>query len=172
LSSFQRSAVSYQLKQRQGSAGGIPALFDLSCIGYSSFMPAKDRYHDTVARALTKEGWNVTDEQVKLMLANRRLYVDIRAVKANEILSILVEVKGFENAPSQVEYLADAVGKYVLYSSILNDLNSDERLYLAVPELAYNGILSEKLGQSVIKKAEIRLIVFDPEREEIVQWID
>lgn len=135
-------------------------------------MPVKDRYHDTVARALTKDGWTVTGEQVRLRTPERRLWVDIRAVKAGESVSILVEVKGFENAPSQVEYLAGAVGKYVLYASILVDLKSDERLYLAVPELAYNGILSEKIGQSVIKRAEIRLIIFDPEREEIVQWID
>jgi len=101
----------------------------------------------------------------------RRLWIDIRAVKQNENLSILVEVKGFDS-PSQVEYLAGAVGKYVLYSSILSELRSNERLYLAVPELAYNGIISEKVGQSVMKRVEIRLIVFDPEREEIVQWID
>jgi len=135
-------------------------------------MPVKDRYHDIVIIALTKAGWTVTGEQVRLRVPGRRLWVDIRAVKANERLSILVEVKGFENAPSQVEYLAGAVGKYVLYASILNDLKSDERLYLAVPELAYNGILSEKIGQNVIKSVQIRLIVFDPERAEIVQWID
>ncbi len=135
-------------------------------------MPVKDRYHDTVVRALSKDGWTVTGEQVRLRILGRRLWVDIRAVKADKSVSILVEVKGFENAPSPVEYLASAVGKYVLYASILNDLKSDERLYLAVPELAYNGILSEKIGQSVINRAEIRLIVFDPEGEEIVKWID
>jgi ribulose bisphosphate carboxylase small subunit len=75
------------------------------------FMPAKDRYHDTVVRALIKDGWTIASEQVRLRVPGRRLWVDIRAVKADASVSILVEVKGFENAPSQVEYLAGAVGK-------------------------------------------------------------
>jgi hypothetical protein len=153
-------------RQRQGNS----ALFLLRFIRYILQMPAKDRYHDTVVRALTKDGWSITEEQVKITLAKRRLYIDIRAVKADENLAILVEVKGFENTPSQVEYLASVVGKYVLYTVVLSDLE-DSLLYLAVPEVAYNGVLSEPIGEKAIQQADIRLIVFDPEREEIVQWI-
>lgn len=135
-------------------------------------MPAKDRYHDTVVRALTKVGWTIVGQQVRLAFSKRRLWIDIRAVKAEQNMSILVEVKGFENMPSPVEYLAAAVGKYVLYSAVLKDLESADLLYMAVPEVAYNGILSEPIGQTIIRKAELRLIVFDPELEEIVQWIN
>ncbi|NWF68880.1 MAG: hypothetical protein HXY40_07330 [Chloroflexi bacterium] len=31
-------------------------------------MPAKDRYHDTVKRALIKDGWQIAGEQTTLIL--------------------------------------------------------------------------------------------------------
>jgi predicted RecB family endonuclease len=60
-------------------------------------LPAKDRYHDTVVRALQKAGWTVTAEHCFIRLEERRLWIDIRAEKESESLAILVEVKGFEN---------------------------------------------------------------------------
>lgn len=131
-------------------------------------MPAKDRYHAQVIRALTKAGWAITGQQISLILAERRLWVDIRAFKVSPAL---VEVKGFENMPSPIDYLESAVGQYVLYQAALEYLSIATPLFLAVPEAAYNGILSEDIGQAVIRKADIHLVVFNPELEEIVQWI-
>jgi hypothetical protein len=135
-------------------------------------LPAKDYYHDTVVRALTKAGWMVTKEQVTIVLDKRRLWIDIRAVKESESLMILVEVKGFQNMPSPMNYLADAVGKYVVYRSTLDYLRFETPLYMAVPLAAYESILSETIAQPVFQRANIKLIVFDPKTEEIVQWID
>ena len=42
---------------------------------------------------------------------------------------------------------------------------------MAVPLAAYEGVLSEEIGQLAIGKLGIRLIVFDPKRQEIVKWI-
>src|SRR5207249_748399 len=78
-------------------------------------LPAKDRYHDTVVRALVKDGWTVTHHQFNLDVEERSLWVDIRAVKEARSLVILVEVKGFENMASAIRYLASAIGQYVLY---------------------------------------------------------
>ncbi len=44
-------------------------------------------------------------------------------------------------------------------------------LYLAVSGAAYQGFLSELMGQSAIQEGHILLVVFDPEREEIIRWI-
>ena len=63
-------------------------------------MPAKDRYHDVVIRALAKVGWHVTAEQVAIVTAERRLWIDLQVAKASERLVILIEVKGFENMSS------------------------------------------------------------------------
>lgn len=134
-------------------------------------MPAKDRYHDAVVHALIKDGWTIAAEQLFIRLAGRRLWIDIRAAKASEQLAIVVEVKGFENIPSPVDYLADAVGKYVLYLGALDSVSIDAPLYMAVPVAAYQGILSEEIAQRAMRRIDIKLIVFDPEREELTKWI-
>lgn len=135
-------------------------------------LPAKDYYHDTVVIALQKAGWSPIIEQVGIIIEERRLWIDIRAVSEAEQRAILVEVKGFENMASPVEYLAQATGKYALYRAALNYLNLDLPLYMAVPEAAYRGILSEAIGQQTLQQNNVHLLVFDPESEEIVAWID
>jgi XisH protein len=36
-------------------------------------MPAKDIYHDTVRIALEKDGWKITNDQLKLAVGKRSL---------------------------------------------------------------------------------------------------
>ncbi|MGH2386582.1 MAG: element excision factor XisH family protein [Chloroflexota bacterium] len=64
-------------------------------------VPAKDRYHDTVVRALTKGGWTVTAQQVAVAVPGRRLWIDLRAATASDSLVVLIEVKGFEKMPAR-----------------------------------------------------------------------
>jgi len=135
-------------------------------------VPAKDRYQDTVIRALQKAGWPLITEQIAIIVEDRRLWIDIRARKEAEDLAILIEVKGFEGMPSPIEYLANATGKYAMYRAALDYLQIEMPLYMAVPEAAYRGILSEEIGKQTLKHNNVRLLVFDPEREEIVKWID
>jgi hypothetical protein len=131
-------------------------------------MPAKDKFHDVVLLALQKDGWAIDEEQVELVLDRRILWIDLRAVKDD--ISILVEIKSFLS-PSPVEDLAQAIGKYALYSVILKAKKSDEALYLAVPNTAYIGILNERLGKLVIKNLRIKYLVFDVEQEIVIEWI-
>ena len=86
-------------------------------------MPAKDRYHDTIVLAQKRAGWTSINEQVVIIVEDRRLWIDIRASKESENLTVLIEVKGFESMPSPVEYLAGATGKYALYQAALDYLN-------------------------------------------------
>ena len=133
-------------------------------------MPARDHYHETVRRALINDGWTLTDDPFTVLLPERFLYIDLRAEKESERLAILVEIKGFEMA-SQVEALAAAIGKYNLYRSALEITKVTDKLYLAVPLAAFRGIISETLGQQLIKQHDVHLLIFDPNAEEIVQWI-
>ena len=135
-------------------------------------MPAKDRFHDIVITALVKEGWQITAQQVAVIVENRRLWIDLRAESVTQDVAILVEIKGFENTPSPDEYLANATGKYALYRAVLDYLNIPLPLYMAVPTAAHRGILSEEIAKQTLQRSGVKLIVFDPEREEIVQWID
>src|SRR5258708_22505877 len=134
-------------------------------------MPAKDRYHDTVKRALVKDGWTILDEQFTLTVDERNLWVDIQVAKDDPRLVILVEVKELAEVDSAIEALANALGKFELYRLALQSANLSFPLYLAVTKQSYEGILSELIGQLALNHAHIPLIVFDSEREEIVKWI-
>jgi XisH protein len=133
-------------------------------------MPRKDIYHDTVVKALKKGGWIIESEQALLIIENRQLWVDLRVSNAEIQRTILVEVKSFISA-SQVEDLANAVGKYVMYRAIIEDNELDEELYLAIPQSAYDGIFSEHLGQLLLRKLSIKLVVFDVNSERLIQWL-
>ncbi len=134
-------------------------------------MPAKDRYHDTVKRALVKDGWTIDSEQVLFVIANRHVWIDIQASRAAEAVTILIEVKGFEG-PSQVEQLVEAVGKYTVYRAVIDDAGGENiPLYLAIPEKAYRGVLEEPIGIIARRQAQLKLLVFDPESEEVTEWI-
>ena len=51
------------------------------------------------------------------------------------------------------------------------ELQPDRPLYLAVPAEVYNGILSEPLGQLVMIGVNIRVVLFDPESQQVIRWI-
>lgn len=92
----------------------------------------------------------------------------IVAQKKNK--KIIVEVKSFIS-PSEIHDLQQAVGQYIMYQDILIEQRSSSKLYLAVPEVAYNGIFSTEIGQLILNHQNICLIVFDEVNEVITQWI-
>ena len=81
-----------------------------------------------------------------------------------------MEVKTFRN-PSPVADLEQAIGQYSLYEDILQLLESERTLYLAIPEEAFTHIFSERLGQLALKNRIKWAFIFSPIREEIVQWL-
>jgi hypothetical protein len=132
-------------------------------------LPAKDRHHDSVKEALVKSGWIITHDPRTLLLPERVLFVDFRVVNDQDQSALLIEVKGFEQS-SQVEALMAALGKYNVYRSAMKYNDIIEPLYLAIPEAAYLGIMSETLGREILRDYEVKLLVFDPEKREIVRW--
>jgi hypothetical protein len=133
-------------------------------------MPAKDRYHDTVKRALVKDGWEITDEQITLPLDDRYLWVDIEAAKEGSGI-ILIEVKELDEVRSPVEAFALAIGKCVLYRIAIESSGIEAPLYLAVTQASFDNILSETIGQAARARISMSVLVFDAKREEIIRWI-
>ena len=131
-------------------------------------MPAKDHYHDAVRHALINDGWTIDGEQVAFIGSERQVVIDLQISKEGHGI-ILVEVKGFQ--PSMVEVLANAMGKILIYRYILNELAQNLPVWLAVPEFAYQSILTEDMGITMRRQLGIDLVVFSVEREEIVKWI-
>jgi hypothetical protein len=134
-------------------------------------MPAKDRYHDVVKQALLKDGWTIEDEQVKLKIGQRRLWVDLQVGRASEGGSMLIEVKGLESNLSIVEALESTVGQYAVYQATLNAKRLDMPLVLAIPDSAYFGIFEEELGHAVRAFLDLKLVVFNSVSEEVLLWV-
>ena len=55
---------------------------------------------------------------------------------------------------------------------MLEESEPERTLYLAVTISAYEVFFQRKLPQTAIKKYKIKLIVYEPTDEVIVQWID
>ena len=127
-------------------------------------MARRDLYHATVIKALTDDGWAITDNPLYLSYGGRNLEVDlgaelpIGAEKGKR--RIAVEVKSFIGK-SEVVDLEDALGQYLLYRTLLSRLGSERELFLTVSILAYEGIFSEPLGQLMVETYKLRLRVFD-----------
>ena len=141
---------------------------------FETYMPRKDIYHDTVKLALQKAGWTVTREQFPLKIGNKRLSIDLGAERLisveRGIKKILVEVKSFVGE-SDVKDLEQALGQYVLYRQVLNEMGDNRELYLAVTTTIFNSVFNIELGQVLLRNKIIKLVVFDDVTEEIVQWI-
>lgn len=58
-----------------------------------------------------------------------------------------------------------------MYGQVLKQQNSDRLLYLAITETVYLDFFSEELPQLMIELNSLKLLVFDPEKDEVVQWI-
>ncbi len=138
-------------------------------------MPAKDIYHDSVRKALEKENWIITDDPLKLTWGRRDFFVDLGAKQLiaaqKEELKIAVEIKSFTGI-SQATELEKALGQYILYRNILEEKEPDRLLYLAIIEDIFKEIFSEPIGNLVIKKNQIKLLLFDEASEVITQWIN
>src|SRR5579862_6004521 len=136
-------------------------------------MPAKDTYHDAIRRALVKDGWTITDDPFRLVWGERDFYVDLgaeRVVAAEKAgKRIAVEVKSFVGA-SQMRDLELALGQFLLYRSILEEQEPDRALFLAIPSEPAD-FLDEPVGQLLIDKHLLQVIIFDPHKEEILRWI-
>jgi hypothetical protein len=62
-------------------------------------MPKKDVFHNTVKRALQKDGWNVNKDPLKLRYEDKTYYVDLGAERLiaaeRDDQFIAVEIKSF-----------------------------------------------------------------------------
>ena len=61
--------------------------------------------------------------------------------------------------------------KHYPHSIILEETEPERLLYLAIRKSTYQEIFSEAIGNLVIKNNSLRLLVFEPKKEEITKWI-
>lgn len=117
-------------------------------------MSARDIYHDTVKRALQNANWTITHDPFPLQIGKKRLAIDLgaeRLISADKGLQkIVVEVKSFVGQ-SDVRDLQQALGQYILYRQILQEMGVKRQLYLAVSQITYNSVFMIELGEILLK---------------------
>jgi hypothetical protein len=136
-------------------------------------MPARNRYHAEAVRALEKDGWTVAKGPLYLRWGARTFLVDLDAARGlaaeKDARKIAVEVQSFLSA-SQMEDLEHVVGQFTVYRKVLERQDPERQLYMAVPVKIYRGLFQEPIGQLLLEEECVRLLVFDPQKEEIVLW--
>ena len=137
-------------------------------------MSAKDALHFQVRNAFLKDGWAITDDPFLIDYKDVLLKADIGAEKVfaaerNE-RKIVVEVKVF----SGVSFFNDfhrATGQYCNYRVLLSETNPDREIWLAVPLETFQSPFQRESSKKIVSDLQIKILVFEPQEEEIVEWI-
>ncbi len=137
---------------------------------------AKDIYHKKVRAALEKEGWKITDDPLHIDLEETFIEIDMAAEmlfaaqKENE--KIAVEVKSFLGK-SIISEFHTVIGQFADYRDALEEFEPDRALFLALPETIYHHpIFQGRFIQKRLKKENVKIILFDIQNHDTIQWIN
>lgn len=144
-------------------------------------MPAKDTYHETIKKALEKDNWLITDDPYVISYGERFLFIDLGATNLKDSSGIIgatrgeekiaIEIKNFRSQSPIVD-LEQALGQYVLYQLLLQQVDPEREIYLAITKKMKAEIFSEPLGELVIEQLPLKLIVIDLDKQEVQEWIN
>ncbi len=136
---------------------------------------AKDAFHKQVKNALIKDGWIITSDPLIIRISEAiKVQIDLAAENAiaaeRNAEKIAVEIKSFISG-SDINEFHTALGQYLNYCQALEEVEPERLIYLAVPSETYLDFFQLSFVQHAIQRYQIRLIIYDPKREEIRQWI-
>jgi len=135
---------------------------------------AHDFYHQQVKNALIKDGWTITDDPFRIEYKGTRVYADLAAERPLAAQKgerkIVVEIKVF-SSPSPMTELEKALGQYGIYRTFLRRLSPERELFLAVAQDIWQDFFLKPAVQDIIADHQMDVLVFDPDTEEVVQWI-
>jgi len=136
---------------------------------------ARDKFHEEVRYALEKEGWSITDDPLYIKVGQIPVHIDLGAEKLigaeRNGQKIAVEVKTFGRA-SFITALHEAVGKYIVYRTVLKHIKSDRILYLALPTDTYAEYGDEPIVKSIFSEYEFKILLYEPIHQIITSWIN
>ncbi|MBD2514809.1 XisH family protein [Nostoc sp. FACHB-973] len=138
-------------------------------------MSAKDLFHEAVKRGLEKDQWMITDDPLELEWEEVKVKIDLAAerliaAKRGEE-RIAVEIKSFIGT-SAISDFHTALGQFLNYRIMLEAKEPDRQLYLAIPLETYDTFFQSEFARTVKERYQLKLIVYEPLNEEIVQWIN
>lgn len=84
---------------------------------------------------------------------------------------ISIEIKVLSE-PARFAKFECAVGQYIVYRRLMLSLQLQRDLYLAISQNVYTNFFQKKPAvMEVITGEQIHLLVFDPHKKEVLQWI-
>jgi hypothetical protein len=129
------------------------------------------------------EGWEITDDPYVISYGERFLFIDLAAkLNASDSIAgrvigakrgkkrIAIEIKEFRGN-SAIADLEQAIGQYVLYQMLLNQVDPERELFLAVPDTTFDEIFSEPIGELVICELPLKLLIVNVGTVKVTQWI-
>lgn len=138
-------------------------------------MAALDFIHDAVKNALIKDGWTITADPYTIQYGKDKVYVDLAAERPiaaeRNGQKIAVEIKSFLGR-SPLHDFEMALGQYMLYKGLLELIEPDRKLYLAVHDHTYHHLLQQDAIRVIVERYQLVLLVVNVVTEEVVQWID
>ena len=136
---------------------------------------AKDVFHRQVKNALIKDGWRITHDPYPIRIsAAIKLQIDlaaestVAAERGNE--KIAVEIKSFVSE-SDISSFHMALGQYLNYAQALEEQEPDRIIFLALPAATYEDFIQLPFIQRALQRYQVRLLVYEPELEEVQKWI-
>ena len=115
----------------------------------------------------------VTDDPLTVCYGQDRIAIDLGAEKVlaaerNE-QKVAVEIKSFLGESELFDYHA-ALGQLLNYRLVLEKTDPNRQLYLAAPKQTYNSLFRRDIAKASVELYQVKLIVYDPAEETIVQW--
>ena len=137
-------------------------------------MSARDRYHSLVKQALELEGWMITDDPLIVEAGRRKVQVDLGAERLvgaeREGEKIAVEIKSFTGM-SALQDFYNALGQFNFYPFALEQKMPERLLYLAIPLDVYEEFFTEDFIETLLKRFEVRMFVYQISYPKIELWI-
>ena len=147
-------------------------------------MPQRDIIHQIVKDALITDGWEITDDPYVISYGERFLFVDLGVSESpskdqitgqfigaeRQDTRIAVEIKEFRGR-SVITDLEQAIGQYILYRLLLNRVDPERELFLAITDTTLADIFSEPIGELVIYDLPLQLLVVNVAKTKVQQWI-
>ena len=131
---------------------------------------------NSVKKSLEKDGWIITHDPLRIEFGEEdKIAIDLGAErvlgaeKAGE--KIAVEVKSFLSDSAIFDFHL-ALGQFLNYRLVLEETEPNRIIYLAVPIAAYQSFFYRDLPQASLKKYQVKLLIYDPVNEVIMQWIN
>ena len=136
-------------------------------------MAAIDLFHGAVKQALLKNDLVITADSLKIKIEGVKLEVDLAAQKViaaqKAEQKIAVEIKSFLNTSAITDFHT-GLGQFLNYRLALQMSESYRILYLAVPIDTFESFFQEKFTQEAIKFYQVKLLIYDPTEEVIIEW--